>query len=453
MPGRIASVRRLEPDGAALHAWALDFPVDGKEPRLSERGLYLQGWVLEQAGAERGALLLRADGEIRTLAFNNERPDVIQRVLGVTPDAHPQKRCGVIAWLKDVPQKFEIGVTLDGVMHWLWQVTLFENIVSIAPDVPVRSPVIEGDDGWLFLDNDTNRSVDQYTGVLRLDASAIARWRAYLDQCAAIAADAGARHAIVFAASKEQVLSEHYPHAKGKLTVLEQVLRICESRHRVEDTAALLAVREDRDACFIKTDTHWTDRGARVAVLSLLQKLGLDVGPACAVFSNDVYYTMPFAGDLGVKMTPPASAPTEFLQTPPAAHGAVFDNQLANIGRVLAFETPGAPWQKDLLLFGASSSYPMLKYLKRLFRRIVFVHSAGNIDPAVIEHEHPDLLVMQTTARFMIEPPRVDFNLREAVASKLDKGRARGGAQLAPPLLQTHDGHYDFYLQMAGIDT
>lgn len=431
---RFAAVRKLP--APQLHAWALDFPQPGVAARINERGLYLQGWVLAAPDAARGDLLVRTrvggSEQVRPLPFNNARPDVIQRVLGVAPEGHAQLKCGFIAYLKDVPGDFTLGIMLGGTPVWLCEVEL-DGTAEPLPQAPATQ-VIQGSEGWLYLDNDTNRSVDQYTGRLKLDAEGLRRWESYLDSCAAIAAQAGARHAMVIAASKEQVLPEHYPHAKGSLTLHEQVLGLCRPQHRVLDTAALLARLEGRAGCFMRTDTHWTDRGAMLAVLALLEHLDLDAQAASRHFAGDVYYTMPFAGDLGVKLTPALVAPTEFLQAPPAASGAVFDNGLPNIGRVLVFEQGDALWDHTLLIFGASSTYQMLKYLKRLFGRIVFVHSAGNVDPDVVRHEQPDFLVMQTTARFMIEPPDTAFGLGEAVRQKMlnADGHSPAGAVTAP---------------------
>lgn len=412
-----------------VHAWALDFPANGQAPKINERGLYLQGWLLERAGVARGMLLVRADasGVVRELPFNNARPDVIQRVLGSAAETHPQLRCGFIAYLADPPSAFSLGVQLDGEPFWLCRVRT-DATTEPAKPVPAMQ-VIQGTDGWLFLDNDTNRSVDQFTGKLMLDGEGLQRWRNYLNQFSALAEDARARHAVVIAASKEQVLAEYYPHKKAPTTVHEQVLALCKPEHRIVDTAALLAAREDREACFIKTDTHWTDRGARHTVFALLRELGLDTSVAQACFAEDVYYDMNFCGDLGVKLEPKVKTPTEFLRAPAVVSAAVFDNGLPNIGRVLVFEAQEAPWSLSLLVFGASSSYPMLKYLRRLFRRVVFVHSAGNVDRSVIALERPDLLVTQTTARFMIEPPGTGFNLKSAVAGKLSK--AQGDAPAA----------------------
>lgn len=418
-----ASIQSLPLDEPAIRAWVLDFPQTGAAARVTEAGLYLQGWLLTKPQAVRGHVMLRTrrDGveQVQALAFNNDRPDVIQRVLGETPAGHAQLRCGFNAHVPNLPAEFTLGVSVDGRTTWLCEVSMSGTPIVHAAPAPEETQVIQGKDGWLYLDNDTNNSVDQYTGRLRLGQDELGRWAAYLDESAALAGTLGARHAVVVAASKEQVLPEFYPHARAAVTVHEQVLGLARPEHGLVDTAALLAARDDKETCFIKTDTHWTDRGAREACLSTLAALGLDAAQALAVFANDKYYSASFIGDLGTKLRPPAGAPTEFLRAPAATDGAAFDNELPNIGRVLVFENADAPWPNSLLLFGASSSYRMLRYLKRLFRRIVFVHSAGNVDPQIVQHERPDYLVMQTTARFMITPPGHGFRLADAVAEKL----------------------------------
>lgn len=433
---QFASIRKLPTP--ELHAWALDFPAAGAAARIGDRGLYLQGWALGKGEAACAELVVRIgsgeEARDKVLAFSNPRPDVIRRVLGAVPDGHPRLRCGFIAHLDPVPEQFTLGVNLEGQTVWLCDVTLEGTPVPRTVS-PATHQVIQGSEGWLYLDNDTNHSVDQYTGRLTLDPEDLARWSDYLDACASIAADTHARHAVMIAASKEQVLPEYYPHAKGAHTVHEQVLGLSRPQHQVIDTAALLRARPDRAQCFIKTDTHWTDRGAMQAALALIAQLDLDTEAARRCWAGDVYHTIPFAGDLGSKLQPALVAPTEFLQAPPATQDAAFDNHLPNIGRVLVFGCEDAPWQATLLLFGASSSYPMLKYLKRVFRRIVFVHSAGNVDVGIVAHERPDYLVMQTTARFMITPPGVGFVLRHAVAEKLRTAdaqvRARAQASAA----------------------
>jgi len=48
---------------------------------------------------------------------------------------------------------------------------------SLAPVMEV----LEGREGWLFLANDTNASIDQFTGKKRLDAEQKQQWQHFVD--------------------------------------------------------------------------------------------------------------------------------------------------------------------------------------------------------------------------------------------------------------------------------
>ncbi|UUX94131.1 alginate O-acetyltransferase AlgX-related protein [Aquabacterium sp. J223] len=401
----------------AVHRWTLDLPRDGAALDVTAGCLRLQGWLLlrQEALGEPPFVVWRAEGAagsdaVQRQAFNNGRPDVIQRVLGEPPSGHAQLRCGFTVEVPLPVRAIELGFGLpDGQVFW-----------AVSLQLRDGPRVLEGSDGWLFLDNDTNRSVDQFTGDLRLDEEGLRRWQRYLADVRQLALQMRMRHALLIAPSKEEVLRQQYPHARAAQTVLDQVCSLAQPEDGLVDGAKVLAAAPSPQDCFKRTDTHWTDRGAWRATLAALQVLGLDTAPAVARCSDDAYRMEPYVGDLGGKLVPARSAPTEFLDGPPPEEGAVFDNRLPNIGRVIVFDGwPQPCFEQRLLVFGASSAYPMLKYLKRLFRRTVFVHSAGKVDSRVVEHERPDLLLCQSTARFLIEPPSCDFVLADAVRTKL----------------------------------
>ncbi len=415
-------IDKLAGYSSSIHSWSIDSPGGGQSPKVNERGLYVQGWVLTTLGkpAEHIVIVMGEDEQTPVLKvpFGGERPDVIERRFGVTSEGHPQIKCGFWSYLPADTIWFRVGAVIDQRPEWLCEVRIQSSPVESNAQPLVG--VLSGSDGWLFLDNDTNRSVDQHTGKALLDADKIEGWLKYFKDTRALASRIGARrHAVLVAPSKEQVLPERYPYARGRKNILEQVLSCSESIDHIVDAGRLLLSRPDKESCLIKTDTHWTDHGARVVVMALLAELGFSTAEAEVVFADDRYHTMRHHGDLGIKCKPPVSAPTEFLLAPPVDSDAVFDNQLPNMGRVLVYACPDAPWSETFLMFGASSSHVMLKYLKRLFRRVVLVHSAANVDPAVVEHEKPDVLVFQTTARFMIEVPHTAYNLNHTVASKL----------------------------------
>jgi alginate O-acetyltransferase complex protein AlgJ len=412
---KTAFVRRLADAPPDMLRWTLDLPANSAAVDVSSGELRVQGWMLLRApgGAAPAVVVRGADapqGEVQRHAFNCGRPDVIDRVLHEPSAGHPQVRCGfrfsVPVSVLPVELGFQWG---DNEPFWAASISLQE----------VTMQVIEGAEGWLFLDNDTNRSVDQYTGALLLDPAGLRSWRTYLAECRGLAARHDARHALVVAPSKEEVLRRHYPHARAGTTVLDQVRALTRPADHYVDGAIVLAEQAEPEQMFMRTDTHWTDRGAMLTMLAVLQAMGLNTARAHEQLAADTYRVAPYAGDLGLKLVPQRKAPTEFLAGPAPEAGAVLDNRLPNIGRVLVFENEQVPYEGTLLVFGASSAYPMLKYLKRLFDRVVFVHSAGHVDPRVVDHERPAALLLQSNGRFLIQPPRTDFSLANAVRTKL----------------------------------
>jgi hypothetical protein len=424
--------------------WTLDAPLPERVVDTSSGQIRVQGWLLKKEASEFIVQVLvrsrggeEATSPVQRILFNNGRPDVIRRVLGEVPDDHSQLRCGFTLTLPVSSMPVEIGFDLgNGAEYW-----------AVRIELTAAAKVIEGPDGWLFLDNDTNRSVDQHSGRLQLDAAGLRQWRAYLAEARALAEGLGARHSILVAPSKEEVLRDYYPHPRAAITVLDQVRALAKPSDHFVDAAAVLAAQPRPADLLKRTDTHWTDRGAMLATLAVIRAMGYNDVHADAAFADDRYRIEPFAGDLGIKLLPPRSEPTEFLDGPSPEVGAVFDNGLPNMGRVLVFETGrAATFDANLMVFGASSGFQMLKYLKRLFRRVVFVHSAGNIDVSLARQEWPDALLMQSNGRFLVQPPRADASLRVIAKTKLAEGgealQARIDALLAQGPRTPRDAPY-----------
>ncbi|MCY1266992.1 hypothetical protein D9M70_154180 [compost metagenome] len=419
---RNVKVRRFDTAQEGIRRWALDAPAHERLVDAGAAAVLLQGWVLWDAELDQPVQVVVAElagTEGRMLPFNSRRPDVIERVLLEQSSGHPQLCCGFV-WRIPLPlEGFRLGVQV-GQADPVW-------LADVEFVTPMQ--VIVGPDNWLFLDNDTNRSVDQYTGKRLLDADELRRWRDYLAGSRSLAARVGARHALVLAPSKEEVLPHRYPYKRAHITVLDQVCTLARPEDHVVNAAPVLAAHRPPEACFKATDTHWSDRGALLATLAALPHLDVDVAQARALLALDAYETLNEVGDLGSKLLPARSAPTEFLKGPAPEAGASFDNRLPNIGRTLIFENAGAVYERRLLLFGASSSYPMLKYLKRLFQRVVFVHSAAQVDVRVVEHEQPHALLLQSNGRFLVQAPHLGFVLQHAMHAKLAE---------ASPALQQH---------------
>lgn len=414
---RSASVKKIAASSRGVKIWALDFPAHDRLIDFSENYLQIQGWVLfDQPSVNIPEVVVVADGEILyTGTFSSKRPDVIERVLGQPAQGHPQLNCGfnVKVVVGNIFNNLKLGFKVEGVVEWLAEVKF------VAP-----LQVLEGKNGWLFLDNDTNQSIDQYTGKRLLNSEELRYWYDYLDGLDKLAQSNEIDYAFLIAPSKEEVLRHLHPYVRAELTVLDQICTLTKPEWNLLNAAKILNDYVFPENCFKKTDTHWTDRGAMLAVLGVLPMLRVASNLGENIFSKDVYEYRNEVGDLGAKMLPQRMSSTEFLVDSKEPNLIVFDNGLPNIGRTLIFKNSHAPIKRRLLMFGASSGYPMLKYLKRIFERIVFVHSAAQVDLAVVVHEKPDALLLQSNGRFLVQAPSLTFSLRNAVYTKLSESTA-----------------------------
>lgn len=394
--------------------WHLDFPDSQQPAWFLPGGRVVQGWVVLPES------LAEIHSKIRIVAqwqpafelchpLEVERPDVIENILLLPAKGHPQRVCGF---------RFTVPPRVGCFSLWLvsederWLLDEVHLDIHDAEEFE-QLKVLEGKHGWLFLDNDTNGSVDQFMGRMRLTQEGLERWRGYLEQLNVSVGDLPCT--LLVAPSKESVMGASYhPRPEGSSGPMNQVLSLGYSN-------VLYPVSELKtlgDAAFIPTDTHWTHKGALAATVALAVKLGVGEENCKALFEADSYTSRAMSGDLGNKLTPNQSSNVDILTSFNYSRYKTYDNGLPNFGRLLVLEYPEALVSGTCLVFGSSSSYSMFNYLCRVFQRIVFVHSAGNVDLAVVKAVAPAYIVAQTNARFVVQVPTVTHSLEEVIRQK-----------------------------------
>jgi hypothetical protein len=155
-----------------------------------------------------------------------------------------------------------------------------------------------------------------------------------------------------------------------------------------------------------------------LATLELAVALGLDAPAVAALFAEDKYRDVLVVGDLGNKLFPPRKATEQLLKSFSYRKYVAEDNGLANFGRTVVLKYDAALQPGHLVIFGASSGYSMLDYLCRIFSRITFMHTAGNLDLLELQKLAPDYLVCQTNARYVIRAPVADYSLADVITAK-----------------------------------
>ncbi len=372
---------------------------------LRESGVYFQGWVLN---APQGTQIYLKDGEqISYFPLSKKRSDVIERVLYEPSEDHPQLHCGFAFHAVLRTAAFEVGIVSPE----------FSDVLGQGK-VCGEFKVLFGTDNWLFLDNDTNQSVEQHTGRLLLSKETKKEWMSYLQQSQRFCQSLNIPHALLIAPSKEAVFPEHYPYPKAEVTPVEQVLAMAPDNFPV--VYPVQQLRQTKLRSFRLNDTHWSAFGGKIASVLVAEQLGYDNATAEALFEHDQYQGRQSIGDLGNKMYPPIFT-EEFFLTNFLYHKFIkYDNALPNFGRAMAIENPSAALDKHCLMFASSSGYTMLDYLTRIFRQITFIHTSGSIDEELCQRLRPDVLICQTNARYVLRSPMFNYRLQLVLQQKLD---------------------------------
>lgn len=398
--------------------WSLDYPCNDREPWCLPSGRVVQGWVLlpdglvDQASQVRVVANWQEEHELQH-PLEIQRPDVIELLLKESPDSHPQRSCGFRFTVPSRVVHFHLSLMLDGQRWPLREV----RCKPIENDGVSILKVVEGRSGWLFLDNDTNGSVDQYRGRMRLTDHGLATWKAYLQGLSRMAAAIDSPWTMLVAPAKEAVMGPRYhPLKQEGSQPVDQIMELPEAIDIVHPVSALEALG---DEAFIRTDSHWTQRGAMVATVELAVSLGLSRDAVEKIYAADDYVLRSMGGDLGNKLSPRQTCKVEMLKSFSHVRYRVYDNGLPNFGRLLVIAYPKALTPGTCLIFGSSSTSSMFNFISRLFQKVIFIHSAGNLDPEVVAAIEPDYLVVQTNARFLVQVPSLNQSLSKTIIDKI----------------------------------
>ncbi|MGM0831826.1 MAG: hypothetical protein ACQEUK_03240 [Pseudomonadota bacterium] len=367
--------------------------------------LTLMAWSEIRKG-ENISFLVKNNEKIKCFKFETARPDVINHLMAKLKVAKEDlvERCGVRV-TTNLRDGSKIGVLIDGEEQWTHEISL----------VPVVE-LVHGKDNWLFLANDHNRSVDQFSGKLLLGEKDKKKWEDYIKEVKVVSENF---HTIsVIANSKEKVLPDLYPYEKSSITITNQVEEIY-SYFGLELVNPIVRNFNNKLA-YYKTDTHWSDLGSFNAFSLCMEKLGYNV-------SFDRFFTFKsrqVIGDLGSKLTPPVSSEKMVysLRSKLGAVTCVFNNKIKGTGNIKIYVNNDSFYNEKIVMFGGSSldSGNFARYFSYFFARVVVVNLPGHIVMQIIEHEKPSHLILQTNERYLVAPGKIHSTMAESpICSKI----------------------------------
>jgi alginate O-acetyltransferase complex protein AlgJ len=297
-----------------------------------------------------------------------------------------------------------------------------------------REKVLLGSEGWLFLHNDGNDVIGQYTGRLRLTRRQRRRWSALIEARMRLVAELGATWSCWIVPEKAAVCSEFLPPgiSSAERRPVDDILDLAASL-RAPLAYPLDDLRVAKDSggppVFSATDVHWTQFGAFIvyeATCRALRDGGIEV-PALSRESIG-WRTFTAPGDLGSKLEPAPKGVNVRPEVPSQRSRLVFDNHVLNHGRTMVFERDDGVGP-SAVVFGQSSANYLLIFLKESFRRLVFVHTA-TMPREVLQRERPDVVLTYPGERFMVRVPDDSSAMRqiaETIRIKRERGALRPG--------------------------
>ncbi|MBA6122367.1 hypothetical protein M9Y56_15955 [Pseudomonas juntendi] len=379
---------------------SLDLPKAGMITESSKSYLAMAGWIY--IPGEKDVSVVVSHMPELSMPLNTERSDV-KAVIPAAP---------VLTGFKypvDFSTDFKVGVTVAGKAEWLFQVRVEE------------AKVLVGSNGHLFLDNDLNKSVQQFTGEFLIPDSELQKWDKYFSRLNAWSVDNARQYTFVVAPAKEYIYSDSYPHKKGIVTPLEQFYSRFLNVAKITDLTESLS--RDREFAYYKTDSHWNDYGASLAASSFCRYAGFK-----SVDPGVEYSILPIGGDLGSKLMPVQLENSLVIRDrEKLIKFRVYENRIKVRGEIVIYENPSAPNQITLMIFGDSFSVSFGDFLSHSFLRVVRIFSGADVDWAAVEFEKPDYILVETTSRFLIRSPSLDFSIYDEI---LRKYSALGEAEL-----------------------
>ena len=268
-----------------------------------------------------------------------------------------------------------------------------------------NSYVLEGKDGWLYYT--VGEAVDHYSGLLQFTPEQLHDWQVLLEARRDWLAKRGISFLFVVAPDKHSIYPEYLPSWAVKVrpqTKLDQFVAYMHEHSTVPilDLREVVVNAKQTRPTFLKIDAHWNLFGAFVAYQEIMRALarehpGLDAPLPLADFTvtNELKMGGDLARFIGVNMTesnyfnftakpelPRFStelSPPEHPQTPK------FTKNPSAKGRVIVFQ--------DSFALG------WIPFFGYHFNQVTYLWQY-NLDPAWIEREKPDLVIMEMNERF-----------------------------------------------------
>jgi len=266
--------------------------------------------------------------------------------------------------------------------------------------------VLIGKDDWLFLQNDTNRIVEQNNGTLKMAENSLKIWLRTLETRFAILKNRGIRYYFLIAPNKETIYPEYLPddYRISGDRIVYQLINACKPYTvPVYYPVDILNEYKLKYQLYPLGDTHWNGIGGFIAYEYIMNIIKKDVKTNILAWEDLYFMEKEIFLDLGGKLNPPRGSVFSWGIVKQPRGQFIYDNQAVNSGhvRITLNEDPNLP---TAVIFHDSFMQVAMPYFMESFSKIHFVHTA-RLDYDLIEKIHPDVVISEMVERFLLQPP------------------------------------------------
>lgn len=286
-----------------------------------------------------------------------------------------------------------------------WAFLRKRQVVSAKDRRPVKGrKFLEGKDGILFLDNDTNNTIAQITGRAPLSPADLGRWERLIRSRHLLLKDEGIPYAFVIAPAKEAALDKYLPDGIA-LSNNRPAIQLLNTSPRLEGVIKypIDALRILEREGYGKGDSHWSDLGGlmvfRLVMTDFVNQLGIRL-PELSDY--EVTYEERL-GDLAVHARQRNTEQIVCLKSKTNSWKVVLDNRQPNRGNMIVTENPTIS-TGTIVVFRDSFTSVMIQYFATTFSKCVFIWNPF-VDYDLIEKYKPVLVLNIMAERFLTFVP------------------------------------------------
>lgn len=352
----------------------------------------IQGWAADKSEPNTPVILsLYINNElIGNLSANIMRGD-IKKAIGT--GAH-----GFFGSLED---KLAVGMNTIKLVIEQTGETFAEKTFTLDSDP--KSKVERGLDGWLFLKNDSNNSIDVITGKILLTEEQVTSYLRIFYNRKLLSKEHNFTLVNYIIPDKGVVCNKY----RTPCLAISETRPAIQILNKAKDSYSVkypLELCKKIDNFYFKTDTHPSFEGQQLLFNSILSDLGIIPSYSTQNIIEQI------SGDLGSKLQPQEvekvskPLPQFFPTTLTDSVVGAFANGTKLTGTWTRYcSNVGLP--KKILVVGTSTAFYLREFFFSQFQEVIFCwHTALDLD-TILEFQ-PDYVVTLLTERFLIQVPK-----------------------------------------------